>query len=186
MTTFCAAILLLIASPPFQGQTSSVLGSEEYAIYTVVLNELYVRGESYLVLTDHTTIKPLVPITRTLRLAAKQIRGGISPELRNDFEMKNGVRYPLEDRFNLGIRTILIGQAELDRLIGDEWIEFLKKYPAHSAIEFSRVGFNTRADRALVYAGNPGGPKSGSGFLIVLSKRNNNWTIDQKVFVWLS
>jgi hypothetical protein len=61
-----------------------------------------------------------------------------------------------------------------------------KKYPGHGVMEFSRVGFDAKKDQALVYAGIQGGPKSGAGFLILLSKRTNRWTLERKVFVWLS
>lgn len=82
--------------------------------------------------------------------------------------------------------TVFLSQAEIERLVSREWIDFLKKYPAHGLIELSRVGFNARRDRALVYTGSQGGPKSGAAFLILLSKTNGNWVIDQKIIVWLS
>src|SRR5262245_16871628 len=162
MLSLVAAVLLLGNSSVQATQRSPGPASDEYAIYTTVLNALFVTDESYVVINDHTTTKPIIPIKRTLRSASSQMRGGLSQQLQSDFETKNQVRYALEDRFNLSVKTILLNQSEIDRLIGNgDWIEFLKTYPGHGVIEFSRVGFNAIGDRALVYAGSQGGPKSG-------------------------
>lgn len=178
-------VLAHIAVAPAQSQPTP--RADEYAIYTVVLNEMFVHDDSYVLINDRTSTKAILPIKQTLRSGARQMRAGLSIQLQNDFATNNQARYRIEKRFDLPVKTILLDQAEIDRLIGNgEWIEFLKTYPGHGVIEFSRVGFNLRKDQALVYAASQGGPKSGSGFLILLSKRNNGWVIDQKVFVWLS
>lgn len=188
MATFLVAVLLLAAGPMAASQPDSGPDSEEYAIYSLVLNELKMIDESYVVINDHTIDdrKPFAPRKQRLQSANRQMRGGIPLQIRNDFETKNQNRYRLEDRFNLKVKTIFLSQAEIDKLVIPEWIDFLEKYPEHGLIELSRVGFNARRDRALVYAGNQGGPKSGSGFWILLSKTNGNWVIDQKIFAWLS
>ena len=188
MVTFLVAGLLLAASTMAASQPRSGPDSEEYEIYSLVLNELKMIDESYVVINDHTIAdrRPFTPIKQRLHSANKQMRGGIPLQLQNDFAAKNRDRYALEDRFNLGVKTIFLSQAQIDKLVLPEWVEFLKKYPGHGLIEVSRVGFNARRDRALVYAGSQGGPKSGAGFLILLSKTNGKWVIDQKIFAWLS
>ena len=188
ITTFLIAVLLLAASPMAASQPGSEPDSEEYAIYSLVLNELKMINESYIVVNDHTIAdrKPFTPIKERLQSANRQVRGGLPQQIRNDFETKNQNRYRLEDRFDLSVKKVFLSQAEIDKLVLPEWIDFLKKYPAHGLIELSRVGFNASRDRALVYVGSQGGPKSGAGFMVLLSKKSGHWVIDQKVFAWLS
>lgn len=178
------AVLLLAAGQMAASQPGHVdpdgPDADEYAIYSLLLNQLH-PADSYVVINDHTTVKPF---TRTKRKF--QFAGGLPREIRADFETKNQKRYPLEDQFNLKVKTIFLSQEEIDKLALPEWVEFIKKYPRHGVIEFSRAGFNARRDRALVYTSNQGGPKSGAGFYVLLSKRNGNWQIDQKIFAWLS
>ena len=182
------AVLLLGVTPMAASQADSGPDSEEYAIYSLVLNQLRMIDDSYVVINDHTIDdrKPFTPIKQRLQSASRQMRGGIPRQIRTDFETKNQIRYRLENHFKLKVKVVFLSQTEIDRLVLPEWIDFLKKYPAHGLIELSRVGFNARRDRALVYTGSQGGPKSGAGFLILLSKTNGNWVIDQKIFAWVS
>ena len=55
MVTFLVAVLLLAATPMAASQLDSGLDSEEYAIYSLVLNELKMIDESYVVINDHTS-----------------------------------------------------------------------------------------------------------------------------------
>ena len=188
MLTFFVAVAL-VATPIAAGQPDSGPDYEEYAIYSVVINDLKMIDEDYILINDHTTVdkKPFTPTKKRLYWANKEMRGGIPAQLQNDFETKNRSRYRLDDHFNINVKKIFLSQAEIDKLVsGGDWIDFLKKYPGHGIIEFSRVGFNARRDRAFVYAGSQGGPKSGAGFYLLLSKTGGHWVVDQKIFAWLS
>lgn len=80
-------------------QPGSGPDADEYAIYSLLLNQLHATDESYVVINDHT-VADAKPFTRTtkrkLQLASTQMRGGLPQQLRADFETKNQNRYQLK------------------------------------------------------------------------------------------
>jgi hypothetical protein len=108
----------------------------------------------------------------------------------NSFQKRNATTTLLTGDMNLGIGYILIGQSELDQIFApnqDGWQVFYDRYPnAAGILSFSRVGFNTRFDQALVYLGIQSQYSNGSGHYYLLQKENGAWTIDQSVQTWIS
>ena len=53
--------------------------------------------------------------------------------------------------------------------------------------EFSRVGFNSKKNKALVEAGFSGRSHLQTcGYLVLLEKRKNSWVIQKKAISWIS
>jgi hypothetical protein len=111
----------VVNSPVFAKTTPE---ADEYAIYRVVLNELYLGKETYLIINNCTNTKWTTSIPRTLRRAAKEMRKTFSRELQDDFETKNQSRHEFENQFEVTAEIVLLSQREIDRLIGNDWTEF--------------------------------------------------------------
>lgn len=55
MLTFLVSVLLLTAAPTAAGPPDSGPDSEEYAIYALILNDLKMIDEDYILINDRTT-----------------------------------------------------------------------------------------------------------------------------------
>jgi hypothetical protein len=88
------------------------------------------------------------------------------------------------------VSYVLLSQDEKNAMFGinqDGWQVFYAKYPdAPGILTFSRVGFDTALDQALVYVGDQSHFLAGAGHYVLLKKVNSAWTIDQKVMTWIS
>lgn len=106
-----------------------------------------------------------------------------------DFLAKNEESYLLEDSFNLSAQIVLMSEKELVEIFqeGEGWDDFYEKYPSSQGImNVSRVGFNTTMDQAFFYLGNQSYWLSGSGYYVLLTKKDGIWVIESEVMIWIS
>jgi hypothetical protein len=84
----------------------------------------------------------------------------------------------------------LVSHREIDSLFakgGGWWDAFYKKYPNAGGIwRLSRPGYNATGDEAVVYVAHGCGGLCGTGHLYLLSKRDGNWKIENRVMLWIS
>jgi hypothetical protein len=65
--------------------------------------------------------------------------------------------------------------------------EFNKKYPRAAGYwEFSRPGYNTTHNEAIVYLANHCGGLCGTGNLVFLRKENGQWKVVRGRMLWIS
>jgi hypothetical protein len=110
--------------------------------------------------------------------------------MKEDFLARNAKAVPLEDRFNLNIPVTLLNQKDFDSFFGQNgqgWKAYYLAYPkSQGVLTLSRVGFNARGDKALVYAGNMAFALAGAGYAIVLGQENGQWRVLNQVMLWIS
>ena len=70
----------------------------------------------------------------------------------------------------------------------DNWEEYYAQCPNSTGIQyFSRVGFNSKMDQALVEDGfNFPYMLAGRGYLVLLEKRNGSWSFINGTRTWVS
>jgi hypothetical protein len=184
---------------PQQEQPRSVEDTDEYAVYSAILNAKYfhVGLKRYVIAVDTNSSAKNAFIGYRAGLAPSGAkRPEVEQETSTDFDVKNKESYVLTSRFTLDEPYTLVTEAELKKifLIDDQgkvdkecWHNFYKQYPGASGIfAFSRVGLNSKKDQAFVYVVNQADFLAGSGVLYVLSKRQNTWKVDNGVILWLS
>ncbi|HBB88246.1 MAG TPA: hypothetical protein DC047_11580 [Blastocatellia bacterium] len=129
LSTIIGGITLLNA--PDQ-QASLKPEAEEYAVYSVLVNDLSVRERAQLVLiidhTDNPSIAGLVSPDSAL------------PELIQSYLLKAASPVRLEKEFKLASKYQLISEQESASMSSGP-----------PTVTLSRVGFNSRRDKALVY-----------------------------------
>jgi hypothetical protein len=70
---------------------------------------------------------------------------------------------------------------------GGWWQEFYKKYPTSAGFwQFSRPGYNSARDEAVLYVVHACGGLCGTGHLYLLSKQNGHWTVKNRLLLWIS
>lgn len=167
------------------------LEAEEYAVYSALIESMYIDGETEsVVILDHTRLDELKPerLDASLRFVRENMPNSVSKEVFDNLRAKNDQPYTLGNHFNIRVKSVLLSKEEVDKILNTSngWSEFFKKYPRQGIITFSRVGLNKDMRQALVYTSIQSGGKSGEGYYILLNKENGNWTIKNKVEVWVS
>ena len=113
----------------------------------------------------------------------------ISNETIDNYLARNTQPSPLSPDMNLGVDYVLLSADELAQITSQpNWNEVLnEQYPnSHGYTVFSRVGFNSSLDQAVIYIGNVAGPMMGSGFYYLMEKENGEWVIKEQVMAWIS
>jgi hypothetical protein len=187
---YLLAFSLLAALHPVASENASQRGpdDEEYAVYSAVTNERYINKDDKVFVLLDVTEAYTFDNTNTSRYLTKQL----SPleETFDDFKQKNTRPYRLERHFALKVPYVLISEKQ-DREIFRHgpvgWKKFYEKYP-QSPGEFrvSRVGFNRAKDKAILYISRSSGSLSGSGVVLTLSKKDNDWKIVDEFTIWQS
>ena len=114
----------------------------------------------------------------------------VDPETVASFRERNESSQPLRPDMQLGDPYVLLSQAGKNQIFSQNqsgWEIFYNRYPQAPGITtFSRVGFNTPLDQALVYMGTQSNWQVGTGYYILLMKVNGSWMINQQVTIWES
>ena len=190
LLSFAFALLLFggaaRALPPF---AQSDIPAEEYAVYSAVIRELYFVGK----------IKLVVISNPTSRGSESKVADYVFEELAplshatyDDYLAKNSKQYRLSNSLSLKARYVLVEDRTIKKLfnhwdLDKGWETFYKQYPASKGFfSLSRVGFNPTKDQALVYIGRMCNSRCGEGRLVLMSKRNDTWTVEKEHGLWVS
>jgi hypothetical protein len=113
----------------------------------------------------------------------------ISRETMDSYLARNAQPSALSPDMQLGTQYTLISSDDLHKITSQpNWGELLtEKYNgAHGYTSFSRVGFNSSLDQAVIYVGSMAGPLMGSGYYYLMEKKNGQWLIKEQVMAWIS
>lgn len=105
-----------------------------------------------------------------------------------DFERKAHSLCELKPQFGDAGSYRVISREELDRIFKEgQWEDFYKKYPKAGGVwTFSRPGYNAARNEAVLYVGHACGSLCGTGHLYFLAKRNDQWTVQNRLMLWIS
>lgn len=180
----CAASDCVVASVAQEN-----LEAEEYAVYSAVIDELS-RGwgaSGRVTLRIEKDFPSSDVYARNGHEYVKAIMREVSQEVRDDYEAKNKLPYELKSLFDIRVPYVLVSSKA-------RWSQPQKgasrkmAEPNHrsSSMTLSRVGFNAKADQALVYVGLICGRLCGSGSYVMLAKENGVWRVERRRAVWKS
>lgn len=178
--------------------TAPNVQSEEYDVYSAVINTLYVGGWSMdghsvdlIVIEDDTTSN--IDVDALKDASIPEAERPIMEETINDLRSRNERSRPLvEDLFALDVDLTLISKEERDSLfqqegLGEAWDTFYSNYPHSQGImTLSNVGFNSGLDKASVYVENAAHLLAGEGSFVLLAKVNGEWSVQHTVTAWVS
>ncbi len=160
--------------------------AEEQAVYAALLD-----GAKMAVISEKTAISiSSENIDSTLEYVRTNLSSGISADTLTSFKTRNDQYYPLSPDMQLGLEYKLINQQEMQEIFngsGKGWDTFYERYPDSPGIfTFSRVGFNSSMDEALVYVGNQSNWLAGTGYYVLLKKIAGHWQVKDQIMVWIS
>ncbi len=107
-----------------------------------------------------------------------------------DFAAKSAVECSLSAEFGDPKSYELISSDELKQTFKkgqDGWQVFYKQYPnAGGYWTFSRPGYSSEGDEALLYVGHHCGWLCGTGHLYLLRKQDGEWRVVNRLMLWIS
>jgi hypothetical protein len=82
----------------------------------------------------------------------------------------------------------LISKEELDKAFNEgDWQGFYKKYPDAGGVwTFSRPGYNSARNEAVLSVSHSCGSLCGTGHLYFLAKQNGQWKVQNRLMLWIS
>lgn len=174
---------------PKANQNSDSCTDEDYAIYSLALNDLlFAEKPSNLVLIDQTStgVPPGMAAMTQFGGKAQPLLKKFSPNAQAIFESRNKSHAVIDANQIKTAFPILMSVDDAKRSVAGGWKEFHKKYP-HSGINLvSLPAYNEEHSRALLYLGTSCGMLCGNGVLMLLEKDGENWKVAEKVVVWVS
>jgi hypothetical protein len=109
----------------------------------------------------------------------------------SDYLEHNKDRGPLSKSIPTGLPQSWLSDAEREALFDikgrDGWESFYARYPdAGGIMAFSRVGFNEKRDRALLYSTISCGSLCGTGHYFLLKRDSGKWVLLKDYMAWIS
>jgi hypothetical protein len=185
-----------IAADPGLPSVSAV-PAEDYPIYDEVVRGKFLTSGTTLVLIERMTTTRLMPDSPILPTVAffeerAFFDARLPRELILDFLFKNQRPSRLGGLFKFGAPYQFISdegepESEAKRVhpsLGRRPVHLVQEAQTIDRLAFSRVGFSSRLDQALVYVANDRPDGSGAGFLLWLEARGTNWDIVDTEVVW--
>jgi hypothetical protein len=182
-------------TPP-RAESGCELTPDDYAVYAALMNGLgrpedpeeAWQGKEILIV-DLTAVAPAD--TRShwggwgFRSSSK---AAPSKDTVADFEEKAHSSCALKPQFGDADSHKVITQEELDKIFkGGRWEDFYRKHPkAGGYWQFSRPGYNSARDEAVLYVSHVCGMLCGTGHLYFLAKQNDQWTVKNRLMLWIS
>ncbi len=171
--------------------------AEDYVIYDRVVHDKFLTSETKLVLVQRLTVGKLYPdqdgpTTPALLHEHDVFDGRLTTGLVREFVFNNRKPAKLEARFNFGVRVRFVSGDALEEeevSLAPIPAAYREARPAQAPavldrLAFSRVGYTLRNDQALVYVENLRPDGTGAGFLMWLSGRGTEWTIEDTEVLW--
>lgn len=200
LTALPLIILIAALSQPFcLASVKAEANGEECAVYAAAVKKLFYGNKvtfdtqspvSLLVVKNRTISESHIPFDdpkEYWEYVAREL-SPISQETITAYQEQNRESRILDDSFGLPIRHVLVDEAELDAIRKEHrWDEFYKKYPDSGGfIAFSRVGFNSGKNQALVFFEHWCHQLCGSGIYLFLSKDERGWKVTKMYRAWIS
>ncbi|WP_447601992.1 hypothetical protein [Nitrospira sp. Nam80] len=170
---------------------------QDYPIYDAVVRGKFLTSGTTLVMIERMTVTRLLPdspVLPTVAFFEEQgfFDGRLPRDLILDFLFKNQQPSRLGSLFKFGVPYQFIAgegepESEARRSAPSSRrrpVRLMQDARTIDRLAFSRVGFSSRQDQALVYAANDRPDGSGAGFLLWLEARGEHWEIADTEVVW--
>lgn len=171
-----------------EGDVNEATAAAEEGVYAAYLATTY--SASMCVIRAKTTynISDSMSLDSVMAMVAPKLEA-LTEDTVSDFKARNATANPLTSDMELGISYVLLSDAQFTEIVvdGARWTTFYERYPEASGLtEFSRVGFNTNMDHALLYASFGSGELVGSGMYYLLQNSGSTWSIVGSAQAWVS
>lgn len=166
-----------------------VSDADEYAVYQAVLREKFQTQTGRTIVLNKEVTGCSTVIDRDVE---RQFSRDALEEIFTDcYSKKNGNYELVGNYFQPEEKIVLVSEDEISKIFipscNSGWQRFYRKYPnSFGNTSFSRVGFDSRRNFAVVNFGNQSGCLVGGGQIVFLQKENDVWRIKKTQSTWAS
>ncbi|HJR78358.1 MAG TPA: hypothetical protein VJ805_15365, partial [Nitrospiraceae bacterium] len=173
------------------------VAADDYPVYDQVVRSKFLTTGTTLVIIERMTttqMLPESPVLPTVALFEERafFDSRLPRDLIMDFLFKNQRPSRLGNLFMFGVPYRFISgdgepESEARRAVPPWWkrpVRLVQDALTIDRLAFSRVGFSSRLDQALVYVANDRPDGSGAGFLVWLRTQGREWEIFDTEIVW--
>jgi hypothetical protein len=175
------------------------LTQDDYAVFAALLSELHGpehpaeawEGKEMLIVDVTATPGKLEGQPRAIWGFRSKSSAAPSQETFSDYADKAHTTCAVGPEFGDPKSYKIIARDEVNNFfrkgVGRGWQDFYKKYLKSAGYwQFSRPGYNSTRDEALLYVVHSCGGRCGTGDLYLLSKQNGQWTVKNRLALWIS
>lgn len=187
-----AAIFVFAYRPLTSHSPTASEEIEGYAVYSALLEELFVKDDVRLLAIQKQTISAadsyfIQVIVETPISDMKGYFPSVREDTLLDYRAKNQRPSTLSAELNLPVEYAIIDEVELKDKDG-AWIDYHKRYTdARGVIRLSKVGFNKERTEAFVYVEYTGPfVLGGFGKNILLERNSGVWRVKGQFVGWQS
>ena len=167
--------------------------TEEYAVYSALLEKLFVKDDVKLLVIQKQTISSVnnyfIRVTVEEPIPEmKELFPSVSEDTFLDYRTKNQQPSSLNSEFVLSVKYVVTDEFELKEDGGAAWIDsFYKKFPdTRGMIRVSKVGFNKDRTEAFVFVEFICPALCGGGNNVLLEKNFGEWKVKEQFDGWKS
>jgi len=174
-----------VVAQPARGDASA---REEYAVYSTLISQKFVRDDTRLVVITN----PTCCANEDLDVWRMKALEPFSADTLESFKTANKQSVHLEREFTLSVTYRIVDYKSIEELfasimLDESWNKFYEMYPqSNGYLRLSRVGFNKERTEALVSTGWMRGELYGEGKWYLLTKVNGAWRVQRSVGTWIS
>lgn len=177
------------AKPKLVKKITYIEDRDEYAVYQAVLKERFQNkiGQTIVLNKEVTGCSTVIDSETEAQFSRAAL-----DELFSDCHAKKSGNYELVGNyFQSEEKVVLVSEDELGKLFvpacASGWRKFYRKYPnSVGNTSFSRVGFDSNRNLAVVNFGNQAGCLAGGGQIVFLQKENDEWKVKKSQPTWVS
>ena len=178
-----------VSAPRGQSIVDDGVSTEEYEIYSTLIQQKYVEPNTKLLVIEDRTFRYDFAIQDDEPWRDKPKKGVvIDQSAAEDYEARNSRQWLMNKAsFKFPVKIDFITDLDLKAIFhgnwGElQWISYYRRYPeSRGFIMLSRIGFNTAHTQALLYMGSRCGPGCGDLNFLLLEKADGNWTIKKEL-----
>ncbi|MDT8323707.1 MAG: hypothetical protein RRA94_06335 [Bacteroidota bacterium] len=161
-------------------------GDDEYAVYSALIDSLYIFDETEVVVIRDMTEPYDLSDDNSRSFVRDQLQ--VSDALIDAYVARNGPSVALRRALTIDLDYRLIADSTFQHILTTGgYEEFYRRYPgAQGHLTLSRVGFSADGNTALVYASNTPAFLAGMGICTTLMKHGDQWRVTGHVIVWIS
>ncbi len=183
---FLFAMLSVSCQQQFAGRQP--VESDDYLIYSLLLNQLEYPGTEQFVIAEMTlrsgkNCNPEGRLETAKTTLAAEVKSAIA-----DLEKKDKISIPLSKKFSLKKNYVLISQEEFSQIrqsSSAKWDVFYGKYlNSLGVIGLSQVGYSADKTVAWVYMTIECGARCGEGGYYLFEKKDGSWNWKESLGCW--
>jgi hypothetical protein len=169
---------------------------DEAEIYSAAIHDTLLKddqSEHQIVLLDETFAGYPPGMSASTSFggkAKKELLEASGAETKSDFDARTRLHCSVTTNIEPRSRIVFVNPKEEEMLFpggAGNWSKFKKHYPRASGFTvMSAIGFNGAHDQALLYVGTSCGDLCGSGYFVLLTKKDGQWQVEKVANIWVS